>query len=97
MKSMAFLSMLQSTGGHIKNFSINPGLLPPSSRHDDVSNPRLGFQESDHSRYPKKEKEQPRNGSAESITPPPPVRAPVPTLPRPREAWERAGSTLVSR
>lgn len=30
MKSMAFLSMLQSTGGHIKNFSINPGLLPPS-------------------------------------------------------------------
>ena len=30
VKSMALLSMLQSTRGHIKNFNINPGLLLPS-------------------------------------------------------------------
>lgn len=48
----------------------NPDLLPPSSRHDDVSNPRLGSQESDHPRYPKEEKEQPPKGSAQSIMPP---------------------------
>lgn len=61
----------------------NPGLLPPSSRHDDVSNPRLGFQKSDHSRYPKEEKEQPRNGSAEERPRPTPVSPLCPPCPGP--------------
>ena len=53
----------------------NPDLLPPSSRLDDVSNPRLGSWESDHQCYPKEEKEQPPKGSAQSISPPTPMRA----------------------